>query len=127
MNFRAARRRRGLRQITKGLGTLDKDVFEAVANSESPLLDMTMPVLTRAADHAKLWFAIGAGLLASRRPPAQRAAVRGVLSLAATSLITNQVAKRLRRRPRPSYLLVPTARRARRSPTSNSLPSGHSA
>lgn len=127
MNLWPARRQRGLRQITQGLGTLDAAVFEAVANSDSQLLDTTMPVLTRAADHSKLWIGIAAGLLASGRPSAQRGAVRGVLSLAITSLFTNQVAKRLRRRPRPSFLLVPTARRARRTPTSNSLPSGHSA
>jgi undecaprenyl-diphosphatase len=50
-----------------------------------------------------------------------------VLSLAVTSLFTNQVAKRVRRRPRPSYRLVPISRQTRRRPTSNSLPSGHSA
>jgi diacylglycerol kinase family enzyme/membrane-associated phospholipid phosphatase len=127
VDVRRMRRRRGLRQITEGLGTLDEEVFEAIANSPSQLVDITMPALTRAADHSKLWFAIAAALIASRRPSAQRGAVRGVASLAVTSLITNQVAKRLRRRPRPSYALVPIARRVRREPTSNSLPSGHSA
>ncbi|HZQ32871.1 MAG TPA: phosphatase PAP2 family protein, partial [Mycobacterium sp.] len=83
--------------------------------------------LTRAADYSKLWFAIAAAMIASRQSSAQRGAVRGVLSLAVTSLLTNQVAKRVRRRPRPSHLLVPAIRRARRTPTSNSLPSGHSA
>ncbi len=121
------RRRRGIRQITQGLGTIDEEVFEAIANSPSQLLDITMPALTRAADYSRLWFAIAAALLASGRPSLQRGAVRGVASLALTSLVTNQVAKRLRRRARPSYLLVPIARRARRLPTSNSLPSGHAA
>lgn len=86
-----------------------------------------MPALTRAADHSKLWFAIAAALLASGRPWAHRGAVRGVAGLAFTSLVTNQVAKRLRHQARPRYLLVPTARRPRRLPTSNSLPSGHAA
>ncbi len=127
MDLRSVRRHRGIKQITEGLGTLDAGVFEAVANSPTPILDVTMPPLTRAADHSKLWFAIAAVLLASRRPSAQRGAVRGVLTLAVTSLFTNQVAKRVRRRPRPSYLLVPISRQTRRRPTSNSLPSGHSA
>ncbi|MGV7694106.1 phosphatase PAP2 family protein, partial [Mycobacterium kansasii] len=35
--------------------------------------------------------------------------------------------KRVRRRPRPLYDSVPLVRRVRRRPTSNSLPSGHSA
>jgi diacylglycerol kinase family enzyme/membrane-associated phospholipid phosphatase len=127
MDLRAIRRRRGLRQITAGLGALDAGVFEAVANSPSELLDITMPPLTRAADHSKLWFAIAAALMASGKSSAQRGAVRGVASLTVTSLVTNQVAKRLRRRPRPSFFLVPDTRRTRRTPTSNSLPSGHSA
>jgi diacylglycerol kinase family enzyme/membrane-associated phospholipid phosphatase len=127
VDLREWRRRRGVRQITAGLGALDAGVFEAVANSPSELLDVTMPRLTRAADHSKLWFVIAGALFASRNSIAQRGAARGVLSLAATSLFTNQVAKRMRRRPRPSFLVVPLARRARRTPTSNSLPSGHSA
>jgi diacylglycerol kinase family enzyme/membrane-associated phospholipid phosphatase len=127
MDIWATRRRRGIKRITAGLGQLDGEVFEAIANSPSELLDKTMPPLTRAADHSKLWFAIAAALMATGNSTARRGAVRGAASLAVTSLVTNQVAKRLRRRPRPSYTLVPTARRGHRTPTSNSLPSGHSA
>jgi undecaprenyl-diphosphatase len=50
-----------------------------------------------------------------------------VFTLAVTSLLTNQVAKRVWRRERPNRLSVPLARRGHRYPTSNSLPSGHSA
>ena len=53
--------------------------------------------------------------------------LRGVASLGVTSLLTNQFAKRLWTRPRPSRTSVPLARRIRHFPTSNSLPSGHSA
>ncbi|MFY1621061.1 bifunctional phosphatase PAP2/diacylglycerol kinase family protein [Micromonospora sp. WMMD736] len=118
------RRPRGIRQIGRGLGTLDREVFEAIAESPTPLLDSVMPRLTRAADHSKLWFVIAGALAASG---AQRAAARGVVSLAVTSLITNQFAKRVWRRPRPALASVPLARQSRRMPTSNSLPSGHSA
>ena len=120
-------RLRGVRQIGQGLGTLDSEVFEAIAESPSPLLDATMPRLTRAADHSKLWLAIAAALAAFGGPSAKRGVARGVFSLAVTSLFTNQVAKRVWRRPRPNRLMVPLARRGHRSPTSNSLPSGHSA
>ena len=120
-------RRRGIRQIGEGLGTLDREVFEAIAESPSPLLDSTMPRLSRAADHSKLWLAIAAALVALGGPSAQRGAARGVLTLAVTSLFTNQVAKRVWRRPRPNRHVVPLARRGRRFPTSNSLPSGHAA
>jgi diacylglycerol kinase family enzyme/membrane-associated phospholipid phosphatase len=121
------RRSSGIRQIGQGLGTLDREVFEAVAESPSPLLDAVMPRLTSAADHSKLWLAIAAALVATRHNATQRGALRGVASLAVTSLFTNQVAKRTWKRPRPNKLVVPLARRGRRSPTSNSLPSGHSA
>jgi diacylglycerol kinase family enzyme/membrane-associated phospholipid phosphatase len=120
-------RLRGIRQIGQGLGTLDCEVFEAIAGSPSPLLDATMHRLSRAADHSKLWLAIAPALAARGGPSAQRGAVRGVLSLAVTSLVTNQVAKQVWRRPRPNSFTVPLARRGHRFPTSNSLPSGHSA
>jgi undecaprenyl-diphosphatase len=118
---------RGLTEIGKGLGTLDREVFEAVAESPSPLLDTTMPRLSWAADHSKLWFVIAAGLIATRHKASARGAMRGVVSLAITSLFTNQFAKRVWKRPRPNRTLVPLARQSRRFPTSNSLPSGHSA
>ncbi|OBA63814.1 phosphoesterase [Mycobacterium sp. 1100029.7] len=119
-------RARGIKQITRGLGTLDRELFVAVAETPTPLLDSVMPPLTRAADHSKLWFLIAGGLLATRKPAAQRGAARGVVTLGVTSLFTNQLAKRIRRRPRPLYDQVPVVRRARRRPTSNSFPSGHS-
>lgn len=115
-----------IREVTRGLGRLDRAVFDAVAESPSPLLDRAMPALTRAADHSKLWIVLAA-VLAQGPPPTRRGAVRGLISLAATSLLTNQVAKRLHRRARPDGGSVPLARRAHRRPTSNSLPSGHAA
>jgi diacylglycerol kinase family enzyme/membrane-associated phospholipid phosphatase len=127
MDLRIRRRGEGLRQIGRGLGTLDREVFEAIAESPSPLIDAMMPRLTRAADHSKLWFAIAAGLATLGGPSARRGALRGVLTLGVTSLLTNQVAKRVWTRARPNYFVVPLARRSRRTPTSNSLPSGHSA
>jgi len=120
-------RGRGIRQIGEGLGTLDREVFEAIAESPSPLLDATMPKLSWAADHSKLWLALAAALAAVGGPSARRGATRGVFSLAVTSLLTNQVAKRVWRRSRPNRLSVPLARRGHSTPTSNSLPSGHSA
>lgn len=127
MDLLPVRRRRGIRQIGQGLGTLDREVFEAIADSPSPLLDAVMPRLTRAADYSKLWLAIAAVLAAVGGPSVRRGTTRGVLSLAVTSLVTNQVAKRVWKRARPNWGVVPLARRARRTPTSNSLPSGHSA
>lgn len=127
MELPIRRRREGLRQVGRGLGTLDREVFEAIAESPSPLLDSVMPRLTRAADHSKLWFAIAAALGAFGSASVKRGAARGLVTLALTSLLTNQGAKRIWKRARPNYIMVPLARRSRRFPTSNSLPSGHSA
>lgn len=127
MNRWPWQRARGIRQITQGLGTLDREIFEAIADSPTPLLDTMMPPLTRAADHSKLWFAVAAALAASRKPKATRGAARAVVTLGVTSLFTNQLAKRLWKRPRPIRTSVPLPRQIRRFPTSNSLPSGHSA
>jgi undecaprenyl-diphosphatase len=127
MTSRSLLKGQGIRQITSGLGTLDREVFEAVAESPTALLDKAMPLLTRAADHSKLWFAIVAVLAATGSPSVRRGAGRGAATLAVTSLLTNQVAKRVWKRPRPNHRIVPVGRRTRRIPTSNSLPSGHSA
>lgn len=119
-------RQSAIREVARGLGRLDQEVFHAVAGSPSALLDRTMPALTRAADRSKLWIVLAAMLAAGPRS-ARRGAVRGLASLAATSLVTNQVAKRLWPRARPEGSSVPPSRRARRIPHSNSLPSGHAA
>ncbi len=127
MSMWRGRTSRGVREITRGLGILDAEVFEAVANTPSPLLDKAMPALTRAADHAKLWLAIAAAMTMSGNRSARQGAGRGVASLAVTSLVTNQLAKRIWRRQRPPYGLVPLVRRLQKYPKSHSLPSGHAA
>ncbi|MGW5456017.1 diacylglycerol kinase family protein [Nocardia sp. NPDC003979] len=114
-----------LRTLHEGLSDLDRRLFDAVADSPSPLLDLTMRPLSAAADHSKLWMVIAAGLglggLSSRR-----GAARGLGSIAVTSLVVNQGLKRIYPRIRPVFDTVPLAR-ARHQPTSTSFPSGHAA
>ncbi len=97
------------------------------ARSFPPLVDRGLPLLTRAADHSALWMGVSVLLGASESSSARRAAVRGLASVAITSLLTNQLAKRLLPRRRPDLSLLPAARIARRIPVSSSFPSGHSA
>ncbi|KXP03144.1 bifunctional phosphatase PAP2/diacylglycerol kinase family protein [Tsukamurella pseudospumae] len=115
-----------LRTLHEGLSDLDRRLFDAVADSPSPLLDLTMRPLSAAADHSKLWLVIAAGLGGLGGLSSRRGAVRGIVSLAVTSLIVNQGLKRIYPRRRPVFDGVPL-RRARRQPTSTSFPSGHSA
>lgn len=97
------------------------------ATRTPPWLDTGVAGLTRAADHSKLWFATAA-VLATRGRPGRRAALRGVLSVAAASAIANVAGKRIAKRQRPDFAtLVLAGRLPRRRPTSGSFPSGHSA
>ncbi|SDM25950.1 bifunctional phosphatase PAP2/diacylglycerol kinase family protein [Microbacterium azadirachtae] len=114
-------------EVREQVHALDAAVFSAVATTPSPILDRWMPRLTNAADHSVLWLAIAGGLYLTGRSRARRAGLRGVVTLGATSLIANQLAKRLHHRERPIRSLVPIGRLSRRTPISSSFPSGHSA
>lgn len=106
---------------------LDCRLFEAVATRHWPGGDHVLPRLTRAANHGKLWFAVAAGLAATRSPRARRAAARGLASLTLASATINTLGKRSIRRPRPVLDKVPLVRQLKRQPITTSFPSGHSA
>ena len=109
------------------LAVLDQRVFDAVSHAHSPALDRVMPGLTRTADRSRLWLGISALLYASRSRRLRRGAGRGLLSVAVSSLIVNQLGKRVFPRRRPDLAGVPAQRVASRVPTSSSFPSGHAA
>ncbi len=113
--------------MPRRLHELDQRAFAATARVESPVLDATLPRLTHAANHSRLWLGAALLLWLSGRRHSRRAALRGLLSIAATSAATNVPAKMLTRRARPPQELVPLHRHARRKPTSSSFPSGHAA
>jgi membrane-associated phospholipid phosphatase len=106
---------------------LDRAVYRAVAATPTPSLDRQFSRLSRAANHSVLWMGTAAAL-ACAGPRGRRAAVDGLVAIAATSTVVNLVAKRLggRRRPDRSDNDVPLARQVE-MPESTSFPSGHSA
>jgi undecaprenyl-diphosphatase len=125
---RPARRLRGLRRAAAAVNRWDVATSERVAASGfPPPLDRGLPLLTRAADKSKLWFAVSGVFLATGDARLRRAAVRGVGSIAVASLLANQVGKRAVPRRRPLLDDVPLYRVARYVPISSSFPSGHSA
>jgi membrane-associated phospholipid phosphatase len=128
-NGRAALSRPGDR--VRGLGRaalrLDRELFERTARKRSPLLDLTLPKLTRMADHGVLWMAVAGGLALAGGPSGRRAAARGLVALGITSALANQLGKRSFGRRRPALDDVPAGRRARHVPVSASFPSGHAA
>ncbi|QMU98145.1 phosphatase PAP2 family protein [Microbacterium esteraromaticum] len=91
-----------------------------------PELDGALAGLSHRADRSRLWFQIAAVLYviggASRR-----GAVRGIASLVLGSALANLVGKRIFGGDRPLLKDVPAPRRLKRTPTSASFPSGHSA
>jgi len=113
--------------VLRALDAWDRSVFREVASYQSPLLDRALPALTTAADRSVIWLVVAAGLAATGRRRQRRAAVRGVSSVAVTSLLVNQLAKRLVPRPRPVTPGMPNRRPQRRVPRSPSFPSGHAA
>src|SRR3954452_3995938 len=69
---------------------LDCGLFARVAGGHTPWLDRGLPLLSRSANHSRLWLAIAAGLSAGAGRRGQRAAVRGLASIGVTSLVVNQ-------------------------------------
>jgi membrane-associated phospholipid phosphatase len=110
------------------LGRVDRAVYSAVASVQTPLLDVPVRRLSRAADHSTLWLGIAATLAVTGGPAGRRAAVRGVLAVAVSSTLVNAGVKSLSRRRRPDRAGagVPGVRHVR-MPTSASFPSGHAA
>lgn len=89
-------------------------------------LDHALRILTKTADHGRLWMGVAAvGALASRRT--RRGAFRGLASLGAASLVSNALLKPVfgRRRPDPERTVI--ARRIGELPWTSSFPSGHAA
>src|SRR3954470_24880485 len=82
--------------------------------------------LSNAANHGRPWMALGA-LLALRKGPLRRGAIRGLGSMAFSSLLVNAVLKRIFGRVRPDMANLRAERTLRRSPVTLSFPSGHSA
>src|SRR3954451_24231053 len=82
--------------------------------------------LSTAANHGRIWIAI-AVLLGVKKGSLRRGAIRGLGSLSVSSLLVNVVLKRIFGRVRPDMANLRSERRLRRSPMSQSFPSGHSA
>lgn len=111
--------------LLQTLHEFDDALFERIAEWESPVLDRVMPALSQAASHSKIWIAMSAVMALVGGKKGRRTAREALTAVAITSFLTNLVAKRLFRRPRPTDE-VPESRRLA-TPESSSMPSGHTA
>ncbi|MEO8696966.1 MAG: phosphatase PAP2 family protein [Acidimicrobiales bacterium] len=109
------------------LHRIDLALFRRATERPAPHIDRVLYPLSRAANHSKLWVGIAA-LLALRGGRAnRRAAMRGLLSVGATSAITNALIKPVAARARPAPTPSAWLTRVAKVPASTSFPSGHSA
>lgn len=115
-----------LRLVAHRVNETDLAISRRIATIPPSPVDSGLKVLTTAANHSLLWFAIAA-LLASRRGQTRRAALRGVVAIGGASLVTNAVAKPLLPRRRPAADALPNFRTVPNPPRSSSFPSGHAA
>jgi undecaprenyl-diphosphatase len=117
-----------MRRFALAVNRWDVATSARVARHHSPaVIEAGLPLLTRAADRSVLWMGLASAMSASGNPRLRRAALRGVGSIAASSLLANQVGKRIHARNRPLVGAIPALRLAHRVPVSSSFPSGHSA
>jgi undecaprenyl-diphosphatase len=117
-----------LRGVIGDIGRLDRAVYGIIADTPTPSLDIPLRELSSLANHSKIWFAIAGGLALVGGETGRRAALAGVVSIGAASLVVNAVVKPFARRRRPDRdgEDVPEVREVA-MPTSTSFPSGHSA
>ena len=107
---------------------VDLAIYAAIARTPTPVLDVAMRRLSRAADYSRLSLTAATLLAITGGRTGRRAAAKGLASLGITSTVVNVAVKPLARRRRPDRLArdVPLARHVR-MPSSRSFPSGHSA
>lgn len=107
---------------------VDTALYAAVADTETPRLDVAMRRLSRAADHGVLWLGIAAALALLGGSGGRRAAKGGLVSLGLASAFANLVGKPLTTRRRPEREeLEELASRQVPMPKTSSFPSGHTA
>jgi undecaprenyl-diphosphatase len=104
----------------------DNILMRASGKVRVAALDRGMLELSGAANHSLIWMAT-AGILALRKGPTRRAAVRGMAAVAGAGFCASLVAKRLLPRRRPAADLLAVPRRLVGRPSSSSFPSGHAA
>ncbi|GAA2891147.1 bifunctional phosphatase PAP2/diacylglycerol kinase family protein [Microbacterium esteraromaticum] len=118
---------RRVRLLPRWVRRLDSRAAQRInGHRHLPELDGALARLSHRADRSRLWFQIGTLLYLMGGAP-RRGAVRGIGSLIVGSALANLVGKRVFGGDRPLLKDVPVPRRLRKTPTSGSFPSGHSA
>lgn len=115
-----------LNHLFHRVGDGDRRWMRRSAELPKTRADDVLSGLSRFANKSRLWWAV-AVVLAAKKGPTRRAALRGAAAIGGASLSATLIAKPLFPRRRPAAEEVPEHRRLTRRPTSSSFPSGHSA
>jgi membrane-associated phospholipid phosphatase len=115
-------------QALRELGDVDRAVYQAIADTPSPRLDVFFRRLSTSADHSHLWIGIAAAMAVLGGGRGRRAAADGLLAIGTASAVINLGVKPIARRRRPARAEpAPFHGRYVPMPKSTSFPSGHSA
>ena len=117
-----------LTEALRELGAIDRAVYQAIAVTPSPVLDVAFRRLSTAANNSRLWVGISAAMALLGGTRGRRAAFEGLLAIGTTSATVNLGIKPLARRQRPLRPEpAPFEARYVPMPESTSFPSGHAA
>jgi undecaprenyl-diphosphatase len=117
-----------LTEALRELGAIDRAVYQAVAVTPSPVLDVAFRRLSTAANNSRLWVGISAAMALLGGTRGRCAAFEGLLAIGTTSATVNLGIKPLARRQRPLRPEpAPFGNRYVPMPESTSFPSGHAA
>jgi membrane-associated phospholipid phosphatase len=114
------------RRLATEADALDHAVYDAVARTPTPTLDVPLTWLSNAANYSTLSVVIAGVLAAAGGRRGRHAAVRGLMAVGVTSIVANLIEKPLVARRRPRRTTVTPGRNAH-MPRSSSFPSGHTA
>lgn len=114
------------RAVRRVVSHTDRRLVARSALWQPSWVDDAMRGLSGSANRGLLWIGVSA-VLVGLGGEYRRAAVRGALSLGASSVVANGVLKPLFPRIRPPAHSVPGTRRVGKPPITSSFPSGHSA
>ncbi len=117
----------GWARALRELGSVDRAVYKAIAETPTPQLDPYVRRLSNSANYSRLWLGFAAAVALVGGKHGRRAALEGVAAIGATSAAVNLGVKPIARRRRPDRAEGAHGAQSVRMPESTSFPSGHSA
>ena len=116
------------RRALHDLSAVDHAVYQAIASTSTPAIDVPLRHLSDAANRSLIWVGAAGALAGFGGHRGRRAAVAGLAAVAVSSAVVNVGLKQLAERARPDRDRAGVVRgRHTAMPRSSSFPSGHSA